>query len=121
MLYGSFPYAQGHFGPEVRLLLTLFAFGWILALLTLVPDRHIPGISAVGRGTLPIYLLHGFVVRTMAKFQVFHFSYPVNVLIGFCTALAIVAALGNSKVRKPLHTAMTGEWLERLWRKYILN
>ena len=75
-----------------------------------------------GKAPYPVlYLLHGFVVRTMAKFQVFHFSYPVNVLIGFCTALAIVAALGNSKVRKPLHTAMTGEWLERLWRKYILN
>lgn len=121
MLYGSFPYEKAHFGPDDRILLILFAFGWILALLTLIPDKRIPGISAVGGSTLPIYLLHGFVVRLMAKYHVFCFSYPVNLLIALTAAAAIVAALGNGKVRKPLHTVLTGGWVEKFWRKYVLT
>ena len=121
MLYGSFPYEQAHFGPEDRLMMMLFAFGWILALLTLVPNRHIPGISTAGGGTLPIYLLHGFLVRLMAKYHVFCFSRPVNLLFALAVSIAIVATLGNHRVHKPLHTILTGGWVEKLWRKYVLT
>lgn len=121
MLYGSVPYAQAGFGPVIRLIITLSAFGWILMLLVTTPNRSIPGITVVGRGTLPIFLLHGFLVRLLARWQVFSLPLPGNLLLALLLTAAVLALLGNRAVQKPMHRVLTGGWLEKLWRKYVMT
>lgn len=121
MLYGAVPYPAGNFGPDTRLLITFFSFGWILALLLLIPRRPIPGITELGRNTLPIYLLHGFVVQLAGHWHLFRLPFWGNLILALLLSAGLMALLGNSHTRKPFRTVFTGGWLERLWRKYILT
>lgn len=71
MLYGSYAYGSSY-GPMIRLAVLLTAALWIMALLGLFLtrlDRELPLISSLGRNTLPIYLLHGFAVRLIGKYD----------------------------------------------------
>lgn len=120
MLYGAVPYPAAHFGPVTRLLITFFSFGWILALLLLIPRRHLPGITELGRNTLPIYLLHGFLVRLAGRVQLFRFSLWTNLTLALLLSVGLVALLGHPRIQKPFRTVFTGGWVEQLWRKYIL-
>lgn len=120
MLYGAVPYPTAHFGPGTRLLITGFGFGWILALLLLTPRCHLPGITRLGQNTLPIYLLHGFVVRLAGRVQLFRFSLWANLALALILSAGLVALLGHPRTRKPFRTVFTGGWVETLWRKYIL-
>lgn len=120
MLYGAVPYPTAHFGPPIRLLITCFGFGWILALLLLTPSKPIPGITRLGQNTLPIYLLHGFVVRLAGHWHLFRLPLWGNLVLALLLSAALVALLGHPRTRKPFRTVFTGGWLERLWRKYIL-
>lgn len=65
MLYGSYSYRTGY-GPLTRLQMLVIAFVWIhflFSLTFLVPKLRIPFLEWIGQHTLPIYLLHGFVVK----------------------------------------------------------
>lgn len=71
MLYGSYAYGNSY-GPMIRLTVLLTAMLWITALLGLFLtqlDRKLPLVSSVGRNTLPVYLLHGFAVRLIGKYN----------------------------------------------------
>lgn len=122
MLYGSVPYpvAGGGFGPEERLLLTGIAFGWILALLTLVPERPIPAVTVRGGNTLPVFLLHGFAVKLAGAWRLFRLSPGGNLMLALALSASLVWLLGSPGLRKPFRLVCTGGWLERLWRKYVL-
>ena len=65
ILYGSCAYAVCGGNIWQRALFLAAAFSWIAALLLLTPNRRLPVISAVGRDTMPVYLLHGFVVKLL--------------------------------------------------------
>lgn len=66
MLYGTYSYSIGYH-PGIRLFLFAVACIWIgvfLLLSNTLLARRIPPLSSIGRNTLPIYLFHGFIVRT---------------------------------------------------------
>ena len=100
MLYGSFPMHRAILAQEVRLLLTLFAFGWILALLTLVPDRHIPASAPLGGARCPSICSTAL---SFGPWQNFGCSF---LLPGQCTDRLLhrhrhCGRTGQRKVRKP--------------------
>lgn len=59
---------------NIRAFLYFAGFVWIALVLLAVPDVRIPGVTGLGRRTMPVYLLHGFAVRL---------ALGLTVLLGF--------------------------------------
>ena len=98
--YQADPYfAAGRFCPPLALLRALsmaVAFVWILFLQTAVPRRRLRGISTLGKYTMPVFLLHGFVVKWLQMRGVFRlWGEPACVLAAACAAALLCALLGN--------------------------
>lgn len=74
VLYGSYAYEILGYSPMIRAALMITALGWVALLLCVFTGplgRKIPLLSALGRNTMPVFLLHGFVVRLVA------YEYPM--------------------------------------------
>ncbi len=69
--YGSISYGTQGYTWEFRLLTQAAACIWIAFLLLALPNRNIPVISYIGAHTIPVYLLHGFVIKLLSTFGVF--------------------------------------------------
>lgn len=116
-LYGVQQYEQALFTPGDKALLLLIAGLWLVFfLLVLLPriDRPIPVITTLGRNTLPIFLLHGFVV-VYAKHHGL-FAGLSMVKCGLVTA-GLVLILGNPLTARVFRWLFSGWWLEKLWDK----
>ena len=73
-LFGSYPYEKKNYGLPDRLLFMLTALGWIgllLRLFTGVLNRPVPLLTTLGRNTMPVFLLHGFVIKAIPE----HYSW----------------------------------------------
>ena len=95
VLYGSYPYTQLNYGPAERLFAGATAFCWIgFGCLVLLPmlRRRIPVLTALGQNTLPVYLLHGFVVRYIRHRLPGLLATPLGVLL---VTLLLLAVFGN--------------------------
>lgn len=62
-MYHSFPYPELHYNPLIRLGLLALAAALTACLLALVPNRRVEVVTYLGQNTMPVFLLHGFVVR----------------------------------------------------------
>lgn len=92
MLYGSYSYAIGY-NPGIRLGILAVASVWssILAALAMtVLNRPVPILSHLGKNTLPVYLLHGFIVRFIGN-NIPGLTFPAAVFI----SITVVLLLGN--------------------------
>ncbi len=67
-LYGSMCFAKSGINPLIRTWLNVIASSWIVVMLTAVPRKKIPLVSYIGKNTLWIYLLHGFIVRLLSYY-----------------------------------------------------
>lgn len=103
LLYGALSYEDCGCGPGLRLLHTLAAACWIGALAWLAPDRRIPLVSTLGRNTLPVFLLHGLVIRVIAaRGWFFGDSEGRNLAWTLVLTLILLAALGNPRIGRIL-------------------
>ena len=87
-LWGAFSYERiGYSGYTfvTRILLYLVALVTSLFLLSIMPRKKL-FFSYIGRQTLPIFLLHGFVIRLL-----FHFNVPRHIPDGFGMTLFALA------------------------------
>lgn len=93
--YGSFPYDRTNTSPLLRLAAIFCGCLWILFLFIAVPNKHIPNISRMGRNTMRVFLLHGFVKMALQRYGVLHYSEPVNFLlaVGFVVAIMVILNL----------------------------
>lgn len=66
-MYHSMSYEAGGYSVWIRAGLLLTAVFWILVWNVLVPNRRIWLISMLGRYTMPVFLLHGFLIKWMEK------------------------------------------------------
>ena len=71
---------------------------WMLLLLLLSPRRRIPLWTQIGQGTLPVYLLHGFLQRLTVKEQLFRGGEAWNSLLAFTLTWAILLLLSSKPV-----------------------
>ena len=99
LLYGSMNFAALNATLRQKALVFLLAAVWVVLLLLLPwPNRRLPLWSALGKNTLPIFLLHGFFVKLAAKFHIFSFSKYGNLLLALILSLLLLLLLGNPYV-----------------------
>lgn len=67
--YGSVSYEKGNYGWQFRLLSIAAALLWLAFFLLCMPVRKIPFLSYIGANTMPVYLLHGFVIKLLSKIK----------------------------------------------------
>lgn len=103
ILYGALCYVKAKGSVTDRAVFLLTAFGWILLLERIVPNKRIPVLSSLGQNTMPVYLLHGFVVCLAEKDKWFHFSQPVNFALTCLGAIMLLALFGNKYVGRLFH------------------
>lgn len=68
MLYGSCSYKLAHYNVGLKLLIIIIACIWIAIFFALIPNRNVPFLSQTGRYTMPVFLLHGFVVKLIERY-----------------------------------------------------
>lgn len=92
MYYHAASYQAAGGGPEIRAFLYFAGFVWIALVFLAVPDVRIPGVTGLGRRTMPVYLLHGFAVRLAEPL----FSGPpeADLRLALSLALGLTALLG---------------------------
>ncbi len=96
VLYGSFSYSAGEYGPIQRLLLLITASCWIGFLLLWIPNVRIPLLTFLGHNTFLVFILHGFIIRVEEAFGFFHYSEQQNVFLAVLNAFVIYLILGNA-------------------------
>ena len=100
MLYGSYAYAKTHSTLWSRLGILLMGCGWIIFLvgsLGSILKRKVPLLTALGQNTLPVFLLHGFVVRALPQVFPKWMDKPILILP---ITMGILFPLGNPWVGK---------------------
>lgn len=68
-LYGSYPYEKKGYSLLHRLLFFFIGLGWtgLLLLIFSRQRRRIPALTTLGQNTLPVFLLHGFVIKAIPE------------------------------------------------------
>jgi len=112
LLYGYVPYNGYNITLERRATIMIISLCWIVFLFVVIKpylNKKIPLLTTIGQNTLPIYLLHGFVVKAIPKFCPALLSTPWSMLPISCV---ILLAFGNKACQKGIHYLCFG-WLEK--------
>lgn len=91
-LYEATPYCVSQYHMGIRLAHILLGIWGVCAAMLLLPKRKIKWVSEVGKHTLSVYLLHGFLIKTMAHYHVMERLLPEEQKIAAVLLLAITAA-----------------------------
>lgn len=98
-LYQAAAYEKWHYNVVIRLGAIICAVLFIHFLCVCMPNRTIPFVTKLGQNTMPVFLLHGFVIRLLKYYPVPAMKqYPV-----LCSVLLIVvllAVLSSKAVKK---------------------
>lgn len=104
--WGSYSYRDAGYGMPMKLVLLVIGLGGILAML-LLPNRKIPVASYVGANTMPVYCLHGFLLRLLRANQFFAYSEKVNLALALGVSLAALVLLSGPPVTKTFTAVFT--------------
>ena len=99
-LQGAYSYAASSSTVVDRGLILFTAICWILLLENLIPERKLAIVSTIGQNTLPIYLLHGFIIRYTYFIGLFHYSLTANLLLACTLTVVLMLILGNKYTGK---------------------
>lgn len=105
-LYGSYPYEKLHYGVAVRGLSMVIAFIFIFLFLAVFPNRPLPLITRIGQHTMPIYLVHGFVLRLVQDGEFALKSWVDSRAEVLLLTAAMVLILSSAPVRRLLTPLM---------------
>ncbi len=95
MLYGSYSYEGASYNIIIKMLLLFIAFIWIAFFFLFIPNKKLPILSVLGTHTYPIYLFHGFLIKLMAKYSVFHYGTARNIWLAVFFSVCLILLLGN--------------------------
>ena len=118
MMYGSYSYAAAWYTAEIRLKLLGIGMVWAaFFLFVLVPllNHKLPIVSMIGKNTLPIFLLHGFLMRYAGAMGIFTQHTQGNLVHLVLCALLVLVILGNGLVAKVFPYVCSGRVFEILW------
>lgn len=99
MLYGSFAYKKAS-DIFIRLMLFAVSLSFILFFTVVLKNninKEIPLVSKIGKNTLPVFLLHGFIMK-LIKYGVL--SINSNYFLIILYTLFILLLLGNNVIAK---------------------
>lgn len=114
MLFASASYVEADYDPLIKIMITSMAFCVIFTLVLCFKNRKIPIVSTCGKNTLAIFLLHGFVLRIIKKFEVLKYSHNINMVLSFIITIAIILLLGNDFVSGLFKKITAGKWIEKM-------
>lgn len=112
LLAGSSSYSNSNGTVWMRATVFLIAFAWILFLFAGIKkllNKKLFLITAIGQNTLPIFLLHGFLVRVIPVYSPNLISSSLLVL---SVTFAILVLFGNKLFSKVIYF-ISFSWLER--------
>lgn len=112
-LYGFYPYEPGDYNPIIKIILTLLDITAFFVAINIIPSKKLPIITTIGQNTLPIYLLHGFIILIIQENNLLHYSTYKNLLISIPLSFIIMAMFGNQYTAKTFDTFCTGKWIEK--------
>ena len=112
LLYGAVSYEKCDGTIVMRALLLIIAFCWILFLFVgLKPylNKRLFLITSIGQNTLPVFLLHGFVVKFLPIYLPDMLNYPlITVLLSF----VLLLIFGNKLLNKAVYY-IGFSWIEK--------
>lgn len=114
MMFGASSYDMLGYNAKIRLGLLIIGISFILLWIQIMPNIKIPFLTSLGRNTLWIFLIHGFLIRYLLKTQFFVFSPIKNLGIAMAIALVLVILLGNKYVVWILDRLLTGQWIKKI-------
>ena len=112
LLYRDSPYGS-MWDCAARVILHAAACAWIVWLLVMMPARPRPGLTSVGRNTLPIYLLHTWLIRVLRLVLPLPGNELAHVLMSAALAVAFCVLLGNDVVGTSFRRVFCAGWLDR--------
>lgn len=117
-VYHATSYSVSGITPTIRILLILLAFVFTISLFFIIPNKNIKGITYIGKYTLSIYLIHGFIIKGSSNFyKPFLFSEWENIIISLVLSIAIVYAFGNRYVSAVIRSVTDLEFILDKCRK----
>ena len=105
ILWGAQNYNVCHCLFWWRFFLQILAISSIGLLFFIFPKKRILWITRLGRNTMSIYLLHGFILLLIKRWDLFHYSPYINLSLAFLYSILIILLFGNSIVGKFFHKA----------------
>ena len=99
MMYGSYSYTLPGYNPIIKSILYFIGFVSVISLYMIMPSEDDLIINKIGRNTLPVYLLHGFVVMVIKKYNPFVFQSIINMMLAVAIACLIVYVLSCIEFR----------------------
>lgn len=103
MLFGSYSYENAGFTVYIRLLIMLIATGFIMLFLFAIPNKKVWILSSIGSNTMPVFLLHGFVVKYIGS-NTELIGGSINFEKVLALSIVVVVLLGNKFVNKIFNT-----------------
>ena len=99
-LYGSFTYSEGYLFTS-RMLFYLFAVVISLFIMSVMPRRKM-FFSYIGKRSIQIYLLHGFILRLLPKWNIFRIAENQyqRIFMAILISLFIVFVLSSGIIEK---------------------
>lgn len=84
-LYEAVSYRDGAYTMGFRILHLSIAAIWLALLLLVMPNKNIPILTNIGINTMPIFLMHGFIIKMIGKYKLViqyrDFEYMVLLLL----------------------------------------
>lgn len=116
VFYQSLSYQAGNSSVFLKLVSYGIALVWIFAMINLVPEKKIPMFTGFGRYTLPVYLLHGFIVRVIASFSDLDSRFN-SIMMAVAISYLLIAVLSNKLVGKGLNRFFTATWIVEIFKQ----
>ena len=114
LLYGSVSYSACGAFAWMRLAVSVCALFWMYFLFVFIRpfiNKNIPLLTAIGQNTLPVFLLHGLIVKA---FTLWNGAFPLSLPGVFLISAALLTLLGNRALSKAVYFIGL-MWTEKLW------
>lgn len=102
-VYEASAYAVGKYPFGFRIAHIMIGFIFTAGFLLLIPNKKLPILSVIGRNTLWVYLLHGFPVLLLKKYQIMQ-MFKHQTLAAVLISAALVFVLSFLPVRQRAET-----------------
>ena len=94
--YHALPYQKNVSSGFIRFMMLVLSFLWIAFLFLIVPSKEVKIISKLGKNTISIFLLHGFIIKIIDKTAFFHWNEIGNIIAALFLSIILCLILGSN-------------------------
>ena len=105
-LYNSLSYHSAGYSVWIRLGILIMAMMLLICLFVLIPNMCIKGVSYLGQNTMPVFLLHGFIVKWMGMHGEFWNKPHCRAIVLLAVTVAILVVLTSPLIIKIMRLLM---------------